>query len=232
MVEILLALGVVAIGVCSVMVLFPVGSNATRDSVMEFYAANAADQMLHMIKYNLSLYDVSNGRPYWWTYIYNSNTNTEGSIATPPSTENPPPATALKTLKSTSLFPDNIYDNENEWLEDKKQKNEWEPDPLVATDTLKGGIYKSKSHKDFYQIIIHRGDPDANFVDIIEEDIDFRAIAVLWRQQIQIKPSDPNSVLPYDMGTRLNIEISWPAQLPYNARQKALYTLEIFKQGN
>ena len=53
MVEILLALGVCAIGVCSIMVLFPVGAAATRDAAMETYAAHAADQMLHYMKYSM-----------------------------------------------------------------------------------------------------------------------------------------------------------------------------------
>ena len=55
MVEIMLALGVCAIGVCSIMVLFPVGSTATRDAAMETYAAHAADQMLHFMKYSMQL---------------------------------------------------------------------------------------------------------------------------------------------------------------------------------
>lgn len=51
MIEIMLALGVCAIGITSIMVLFPVGSAATRDAAMETYAAHAADQMLHFVKY-------------------------------------------------------------------------------------------------------------------------------------------------------------------------------------
>ena len=57
MVEILLALGVIAIGICSVMVLFPVGANASRDSIMEEYAATSAEQMLNMINFRLHMYD-------------------------------------------------------------------------------------------------------------------------------------------------------------------------------
>ncbi len=54
MVEILLALGVCAIGVCSVMVLFPVGATASRDASLETYSANAADQLLHYLKYQIT----------------------------------------------------------------------------------------------------------------------------------------------------------------------------------
>ena len=47
MIEILLALGVAAIGICSIMVLFPVGANASRDTAMETYCANTAEELLH-----------------------------------------------------------------------------------------------------------------------------------------------------------------------------------------
>ena len=54
MIEILLALGVTAIGICSIMVLFPIGANASRDAAMETYGANAADEVLHEIRYQAS----------------------------------------------------------------------------------------------------------------------------------------------------------------------------------
>lgn len=53
MIEILLALGVTAVGICSIMVLFPIGANASRDAAMETYTANAADEILHYYQYQL-----------------------------------------------------------------------------------------------------------------------------------------------------------------------------------
>ena len=53
LIELMLALGVVAIGVCSVMVLFPIGANASRDASMETFAAQAVEQLLYFKKYQL-----------------------------------------------------------------------------------------------------------------------------------------------------------------------------------
>ena len=53
MVEITLALGVVAIGVLSVLALFPVGANASRDAIASTYAAEAADELLHLLENNI-----------------------------------------------------------------------------------------------------------------------------------------------------------------------------------
>ena len=47
MVEMVLALGVIAIGAVSIMALFPVGLTASRDAVGETYATDSADQFLH-----------------------------------------------------------------------------------------------------------------------------------------------------------------------------------------
>ena len=49
LVEVILALGVVAIGVVSIMALFPIGANASRDASMETYAANVSDEMLQFV---------------------------------------------------------------------------------------------------------------------------------------------------------------------------------------
>ncbi len=49
-VEIVLAIGVIGIGLASVMALFPVGSNAMRDAMATGYSANMADQMLHQLE--------------------------------------------------------------------------------------------------------------------------------------------------------------------------------------
>ena len=70
MIEIMLALGVCAIGIASIMVLFPVGSAATRDAAMETYAAHAADQMLHMLKYQMT----TGGATSWTAKIGASGT--------------------------------------------------------------------------------------------------------------------------------------------------------------
>ena len=53
MIEITVAIGVVAIGMVSLMALFPIGFNAHRDAIGELYASDLADQFLHVEKYDL-----------------------------------------------------------------------------------------------------------------------------------------------------------------------------------
>jgi type II secretory pathway pseudopilin PulG len=49
LIEVTLALIVIAIGLMSIMALFPVGANANRDAIAENYAADAAEQMLSFL---------------------------------------------------------------------------------------------------------------------------------------------------------------------------------------
>lgn len=60
MVEIALAMAVIALGVISIMALFPVGLNANRDSMAVSYAADVGDQFVHQLEEMLR-------RPAGWT---------------------------------------------------------------------------------------------------------------------------------------------------------------------
>jgi type II secretory pathway pseudopilin PulG len=53
LIEVVIALGVVAVGTVSLMALFPVGATASRDAIAETYAAEAAEQVLMYVRNNL-----------------------------------------------------------------------------------------------------------------------------------------------------------------------------------
>ena len=210
MVEILLALGVIAIGICSVMVLFPVGANASRDSIMEEYAAASAEQMLNMIKYGLE--------KNWDTYIGTNSgldashlangTLTTGTDATP----EPDP-------------PDSNVSSVNDNLDLDKASNWSSSNVLLGGNALQGSIFSLTSAPNtYFQIVIHR-DTATTLSSIGADKIDFRALGKLWVRRVDFNGNH----LPYTMAARLNLEISWPVEIPYASRQKAYYTLEVFK---
>ncbi len=199
MVEILLALGVVAIGICSVMVLFPIGASATRDAAMETYAANAADQILHMVKYKLTMADNNN---QWNEYI-----------------------SLDKIDEGKKLFYDGEPDSSS--IYDLDDVDKWEDSSALigGTTLMNSGIFPCKNNDYFYQIIVHRGNVNNGFSTVIENnDIDFRGLATLWASRVKV----PGTTLPLYYATRLNLKIEWPLELPHEARQSAYYTLEVF----
>ncbi|NMA42135.1 MAG: type II secretion system protein [Oligosphaeraceae bacterium] len=190
MVELLLAMGVCVIGICGIMVLFPVGATASRDAAMETYAANAADQMLGCLKYA-----ITQNATEWDKYII-----AEGATAT-----------------GTSLPDDNPSNKENPTTPYNLQDTAvWSTSLGVVADN----IFKHNTNNGVFQIISCRDDSPA----VNSPNVDFRAIMNVWRKDVTVGAV----TLPHRMAIQLNVEVSWPAALPYNARQKSTFILEVF----
>ena len=209
LVEVILALGVVAIGVVSIMALFPIGASASRDAAMETYSSNAADEMFHMLQF-MALNDGDSLDDSWNKWIKND--------------------TKLETSK-----PD--YDEAN------TEKDKWER----LGDTTKGidsNIFKTKStKKGVFLLISHHdssADKDATLADagdtesdstITYEKVDFRAVVLAWKEKVREDPTDASKDIDFDEAAKLVIEVSWPEEMPYAARQKRYFSYEIAKPG-
>lgn len=156
MIEIMLALGVCAIGITSIMVLFPVGSAATRDAAMETYAAHAADQMLHFMKYRITANDGAD----WATII--SDADATGEI--------------LKAIPADSDYDLAHLNNTSNWTTDSA----WaELQGTVYQNNLDTQIYQIVSHRN----PADKKMGDAGF-DVGK--IDYRGILTIWKEQISV----------------------------------------------
>lgn len=212
MIEIVLALGLVAVGLVSIMALFPVGMNATRDGMAEEYAATAADQVLHHFGYlvGADLVDNASGNPPpdgvldWDLYMQNGGTK-EISAAVPTLADRAD-FDPLNTTISQQVANSNgtLYRNTNNATSGWRQYK-------VLRYVERGGL-----HADEF-------DPNTNDL------LDFEAIMVVWRSQITL-PTSPITLINYDYGAKLNVEISWPARLPYAIRQSSYFCLELFNR--
>lgn len=174
MVELILALGVCVIGICSIMVLFPVGANANRDAALETYSASAAEQLLHYLQYQL--------------------TELEWAVDGLPD-EKP-------ILEDEDVVSWATIDDFNNILSAKNEDEVNIP-----------GLYMLQS--------LRGEDEESETEDEESETVDFQAILLVWSSRII-------EDVPSDLGVRLNVEVSWPAEIPYVARQKALYCLTVF----
>ena len=197
LIELMLALGVVIIGVCSVMVLFPIGANASRDASMETFAAQAADQLLNFTKYQLSLPETATIN--WRTRIGLE----EGS---------------------SPLLPDSKPSESNGGLDCLAAA--WSRSTNMSALGL-NLFYYSTEADGLFQLVSYRGNPANNF-SITDTDIDYRVMMRMWTSQIDLD-GDGNSDLNQQFAVRLNVEASWPAEIPYAQRQTALYTLDVFR---
>ncbi len=182
MIEVLLALGVIAIGAISVLALFPYGYTATRDSVAESFAGDSADQFLHWF--------AAQAQRDWTAYA-----------------------------------------GDTTWLPDDKPSVPADGDTETAswgatTDITPNLRYERHSTSGMLKVIFQRnGTPPV---------VDFSGVYRMWNDPVTIPDPRPDSggadiSLATESALAINLEASWPAEIPYNRRQKAVYRVEIFR---
>jgi type II secretory pathway pseudopilin PulG len=217
MIEILLALTVIAIGMTSVLGLFPVGLNASRNAVAQNMSADVADQMITYMRVINELDDT--GAKYTANFItgstdYSDSKYTdEGKIET----ESKDFLTAYKAGDITTTSSDF---------------------PRVAS---KWTIFKNKEAGLENSMFFVVQGPNCT-EDTGERPIDYSAMVLVWKSTVQIKRliagGDPAvstdwqlwpDPATYDYSGKLNIELSWPLELPYAERKKRYYQVVITK---
>lgn len=177
LIEITLALGVVGVGVVSIMALFPAASSASRDAIGYTHAADSADNFLQVIK-NQAHAD--------WTFLGNIPSST--GKATDTTTHDPPTdnTNAISGSRGT------VHD----------------------LDDPGGGLYQVLSYVD----------EDDDGVRDADEVVDFNGVVSVWKTDSPAAPGNQ------DIAVLLKAEVSWPAQAPYDGREKELYVLELFNR--
>ena len=223
LVEVILALGVVAIGVVSIMALFPIGANASRDASMETYAANVADEMLQFVKYRLKEVrddeDQGDIDDKWKALI--GETDSEGAITKTKPTEEKMNVEVTKLddtgvwkTPDTTIFGSIFNDTHTIYQRDGANM---------------GQVFQLLSHRNPDNRSLGYTDSSDSSKDFAS-NVDFRAIACIWKEQIIMDDTvNPAYKIPYTIGVRLIVRVTWPAEIPYDARQKADYVLEVFK---
>ena len=180
LVEIVLAMGAIAVGLVSIMALFPVGLNASRSAMAESYAAEAADQFLHWMQYKIDT--TANG---WSEYMVGGGSSEIGTGV---------PGAADKAF---------FADSAGNWYDP--------PNNTILQKTANDQIFK----------IVRETTGSTGDVR------DFEAIMALWRGSVT---TPGGTTIGENYAGSLNVEISWPAQLPYTERETATYVLELFNR--
>lgn len=215
MVEIALALAVLAIGISSILVLFPVGIGANRSAIADNNLADISEFLMGYLRAgcNAEWAKIAADKissPADTDYFFSSATDMATSLTAVTNTGSEtygdqsgidPTATAY--TGTTNQVADNLY--------------------RVASSDMKNSVFLYKQTSG----------------DIV----DFAAIVKVWRDTstdvpfysrtaadaIQTINPSVSQLRPYT--TALCIEISWPAQAPYAQREKRLFRQEIFNQA-
>ena len=202
LVEVLIAMGVCVVGVCSIMALFPVGISASRDASMAGLASNTADQLLHLVK-----------------AIIVNEANTEAQAAT-----NFQTLTGFADMYDTSTYTSTVKpgDSAEPAADDGWQEIDSASPAfaqllntfLASTDLsirtcASNGVYK-----------VTKGQYD-----------DLECVVRVWVEPIEITvPTSKTGVACLPRSARFHAEVSWPAQKSYAKRQTAEYTLDVYCQ--
>jgi type II secretory pathway pseudopilin PulG len=186
MIEVLLALGVIAIGAVSIMALFPYGFASSRDSVAESFAGDSADQFLHW-------FAAQARTPGGWAITADPTwlPAAKPPVPAPGASETPAWGTAAAIT----------------------------PNLQYQQHSADAGVLK---------VVFQRGSAAMPIVD-------FSSVYRLWREDVTTPNPNPTiggSITMSPLSAlAINLEASWPAELPYQRRQKAVYRLEVFKPG-
>jgi len=176
--EVLLALAVIAFGLVSIMALLPASVKSGRDSVSETHSSQAAS---HLIQVLSSRMEAASTQDAW-------------------------DAAAL-VLPAAKPGVDEPEEGWTLWLSQSGMR-----------------YWLAGDNSEFYRLDMRRSEGDSP---------EFTAVCRVWRDQVTISQYDAGawSTRTMDWGDAiaLNVEISWPARMPYVRRDKALYALNVFR---
>ena len=210
LVEVLIAMGICVVGVVSVMGLFPVGANAARDASMNFYADQAAEQMLNLTRYAVLIdktkdeENENNRFVIFKTLTGWSDIDNPGSAQDKPGNDEPSDWSSESNFGDASASSSLVSNLEQSY-----------------TTMLANSGTEIKCHSlQLYRLgfITKAG---GNEIE------DFACIVRLWATPVYANELDHGSLKLPRIAT-FHVEVSWPADLAYDRRQKAEYSLDVF----
>ncbi len=213
MVEIALALAVLAIGISSILVLFPVGINANRSAIADNNLADISEFLMGYLRagcvaeWTKIAEDKAAGTTTTSYFFSDKIPSGRTNLSTSGDTAGIDPEDTAYNSSSSKLITDNLYRI------------------LDSSDSKSNSIflYKQTSGNivDFAGVVkVWRDnattDPSYFYIrNAADED--------------KVDKIETTTLRPYAMV--LNVEISWPAQAPYAQREKRVFRQEIFNEA-
>ena len=205
LIEITLAIAIIAFGMSSILVLFPQGLQTTTDAVADSVVPDTAD---YVMSYMQAMIDIG------WR-------DKDGN----PSDENP-------VLKNALL--DGEPSEKIKTAADPGSNIDFENLDNISSDNEKTiNLFKAKGQRGIY-LYEQSYYPTAS-KDFNEEEkmVDFSAIVLVWKEPKTwlYHAGDAPVKFDDDKAATLCVEISYPASKPYSAREKQFYRLELYNQA-
>ena len=208
LIEIALAMAVIALGLSSIMVLYPVGLNATNEATADNVAPDAVSYLMSYLEAGTQVGWIdSDGKPV------DSGNNFLGSGS----------SALIPQMTRSNPDPDEFFkdDFEDDVEYPALDKEESDAGKVVNLSQGKKGSSIPGLFK-YEQSYVTSDDVRV---------VDFSAIMRVWRDDDLYVYPDGKKKVNENTAVALNIEISYPAEKPYSVREKQLYRLELFNQA-
>jgi hypothetical protein len=206
MIEVVLAMAIIAFGMSSILGLFPVGLNALKSSMVDNYCSDSVDQMIGYIK-NQAEYSAGN-------YTAFVTGLPDAAALTAAVGADRSKLVGGKTLDAYSA----------DFLTDYRTSNFPATYKRVFTDM---NIFQVSAGMPYLYYIVQG--------QITSKNIDFSAMLLVWKSPVSYTvkdaagnwyngPAVPNA---YQYFSGINFELSWPLEKPYAQREKKYYYIEV-----
>ena len=205
MVEIALAMAIIAIGLSGILVLFPVGINASKSAIADNNLADIAEYIMGYLQAGCNTD---------WIKLA-ENPPGEGTSATYPF------ADALPTSAST-------VGDSGVTLNSNGQDATNFPNPVPGNNATTANLFAGSNGTFLYRQMSNDVVDFAAIVKVWRENINFYVPQI--NTDAVTSPHLINNSLP-QYARNLCLEISWPIELPYADREKRIFRLEIFNQA-
>lgn len=213
LIEVTMAIAIIAIGMMGIMAIFPIGFQATRNAMADNYTSEMADQLLHIVAFQSKQYkDGGTTTDGWGEWITDT-----------PNKANDADILALPDNKADSLSPVTASARIENIIK-KASNGAVFGDGAGGRDKDTCGLYYDNNG---VKGLFYMEDASGQYKD-------FECAMVLWKERLEYDTNNDGTIdnadppIPYEYAARLCLEVSWPIMAPYANREKRYYVLEIF----
>lgn len=234
MIEVVLAMGVIALAMTSVLALLPVGLNASRDAVNLNYSTDATANFLGRIKNWIQTVDTGTGKYRYSAYVKAMSMYLPGDpdfSTYAPSSPAPPSLADINTYSTE--FATALRNGKFSVIDGSG------PTPPTDWSMLEEGLYKNSNLANCYFVVQGKFDSGGNPLWVKNKTsgagkaaVDLSAMVYLWRSPPLTSYDDsgwkswPVYSDNFKYFTAINVEISWPL-VNYLNRERCYYSLEL-----
>ena len=217
MIEVVLAMAIIAFGMSSILGLFPVGLNALKSSMADNYCSDAIDQMVGYLKNQAEYTPAVYSDAKYIALITNATTGLPDAAGL---------TTTLLADRSKTVNGSTLDGFRDTFLADYRTSN------FTGTSTFK----RMFTDMNIFQVQTYNNMPYLYFIvqgQMTSKNIDFSAMILVWKSPVTYNMKDIGGGISqctdstYAKFSGINFEVSWPLEKPYAQREKRYYYVEV-----